>query len=343
MTLKKFGATPDGEAVWLAELKDGGISVEVISYGATVHKLLAPDRDGKYEDVILGKDNIKGYLDAGTPAASVIGRVANRISKHSFSLNGKRYNLVANEKKNTLHSASGNYARKNFSVIDATDKLVRMALRDCGEGGFPGEATIEVCYSLPGDGTLLMEYAVIPTMDTPVNLTNHIYFNLAGQGSGAVYGHTLSINADYFTPSDSRNIPTGEIFSVKKTPYDLRKPRNLGEALDELEKSGGIHNGFDINYVLKGDGWRKIAEAAEEGSGRVMEVFTDLPGVQLYAGNHIREGIAGKDGAKYRAHSGFCLETQFFPDSIHNPHFPGGIAFANELFTTATSYRFSAR
>ena len=334
---------PGGEPVWIAELKAGGVAAEIISYGATVHKLSAPGRGGKLADVVLGRDALEGYLNPGTPAASVIGRVANRISGHSFSLNGKRHVLDANEKKNTLHGGRGNYAHKNFAVTDATGELVRMVLRDRGEGGFPGEITVEVCYSLLEDGTLLMEYTAIPTVDTPINLTNHIYFNLAGQGSGPIYGQELSINANYYTPSDSRNIPTGEVFSVKKTPYDLRKPRNLGEAIRALEKAGGIHNGFDINFVLKGDGWRKIAEASDAGSGRAMEVYTDLPGVQLYVGNHIKEGIAGKNGAAYGPHSGFCLETQFFPDSIHNPHFPGGIAFANELFTTATAYKFSTK
>ena len=345
MSLKQFGVLPAGnaragDAVWLAELKAGDVTVEIISYGATIHRVYAPDRNGNIADVILGRDDLAGYTSPGAAAGSVIGRVANRIKNHSFTINGKRYILDANERKNTLHGGSGNYAHKNFAVVEATDTLVRLATRDCGEGGFPGEISVEVCYTLSDDGMLMIEYSAVPTLDTPINLTNHVYFNLEGQGSGTVYGHTLSIDAGYYTPSDSKNIPTGEIFSVRRTPFDFLKPRNLGEAMIELERSGNIFNGYDINFVLNGEGWRKIAEARDEGSGRALDVFTDLPGVQLYTANNLRDGAVGKDGAKYLPHAGFCLETQFFPDTIHKPHFPGGLAYANELFATATAYRF---
>lgn len=340
MTLKQFGATDCGAPVWLAELKAGGVAAEVISYGATLHRVYAPGRDGKAADVILGKDSLAGYASRGAPSGAVIGRVANRIKGHSFSIDGKRYTLDANEGKNTLHSGCGNYAQKNFAVVEATDRLVRLAARDRGEAGFPGEAAVEVCYSLSDDGTLLIEYSLIPTHDTPVNLTNHVYFNLAGQGSGDVYGHTLMIDADYYTPCDAQNIPTGEILRTKKTLFDFTKPQNLGAAMVELKRAGDWRGGYDHNFVLNGEGWRKIAYAADEASGRAIGVFTDLPGVQLYTGNFIADGAEGKDGAVYKAHSGFCLETQFFPDTIHRPHFPGGAAYAGEVFETATAYRF---
>ena len=346
MALKLFGVLPagapqGGEQVWLAELKTEKVKVEILSYGAIIHRVLAPDRKGRQADVVLGTDSLGGYMDPGAPAGSVIGRVANRIKNHSFSINGKRYALDANENRNTLHSGSGNYAHRNYAVIDATDTSVRLAMRDRGEGGFPGEVTVEVCYTLSGDGTLLLEYSAVPTMDTPFNPTNHVYFNLAGHGSGKLNSQSLSIDAALYTPTDSLNIPTGEVRKVKKTPLDFTKPRNLSEAIYELEMFDDRWDGFDYNFVIDSDGWRKVAEASDTVSGRALEVFTDLPGIQLYTANHVAKGFAGKDGALYQPNAAFCLETQFFPDSIHKPHFPGGIAFANELFTTATAYRFS--
>jgi len=340
LALTKFGEMPGGDPVWLASISAGGVEAEIISFGATVHTLTAPDRSGITADVVLGKDGMEGYLAPGAPAASVIGRVANRIKNHSFTLYGKKFTLGANERTNTIHGGAGNYARKNFAVVEATDDMVRLALRDTGEGGFPGEVSVEVCYTLEDDGTLYIEYSAVPTHDTPINLTNHVYFNLAGQDSGPVYGQSLMLKADFYTPADALNIPTGEIIKTKKTPFDFSKPRMLGEAMEELARSGDKRHGFDHNFVLNGEGWRKVAEAWDEPSGRAMEVYTDLPGVQLYTANFLREGAAGKDGAEYGPHSGFCLETQFFPDAIHKPHFPGGLAYAYEVFSTATAYRF---
>ena len=340
MALKKFGETPSGDIVWLAELKAGDVVVEIISFGATIHRVLAPDRKGKKADVVLGKDTFEGYMSRGAPSGAVIGRVANRIKNHAFKLNGKRFVLEANENKNTLHSAGGNYARRNFAVVDSGSAHVRLAARDLGEAGFPGEIAVEVCYTLEEDGTLLIEYTAIPTTDTPINLTNHVYFNLAGQETKNIYAQTMQINADFYTLSDANNITTGEIRTVKKTPFDFTSPRNLGEAIAELEASGDKRHGFDQNFVLRSDGWKHIAEAYDEKSGRALAVYTDLPGVQLYVGNNIREDTEGKKGAKYGRHSGFCLETQFFPDAINKAHFPGGIAYAGEIFATATAYRF---
>ena len=342
MALKPFGTTAGGEPVWLAELNAGCISVEIITYGATIHRILAPDRRGDMADVILGKDDLAGYAARGAPSAAFIGRVANRIKNHAFAMNGKKHVLEANEGSTTLHSAGGNYAAKNFAVIEAGDAKLRLAARDLGEAGFPGEVSVEVLYTVDDDA-LTVEYCAIPTADTPINFTNHAYFNLAGQDGGPVYGHTLTIDANFYTPSDKHDIPTGEILKTAKTPFDFTKPRNLGEAMKELEYSGDRHNGFDHNYVLNGDGWRKVAQASDESSGRILEIFTDLPGVQLYTANNIKEGTKGKGGATYQRHSGLCLETQFFPDSIHKPHFPGGIAMAYELFSTATAYRFKAK
>ncbi|MDR1059888.1 MAG: galactose mutarotase, partial [Clostridiales bacterium] len=311
MGAKLFGQMPDGAQIWKCELRNaGGLSVELLTLGATIHRILAPDREGRTADVVLGKDGVEGYLSKGALAAATIGRVANRIQGHSFSLGGEAFELDANENGSTLHGGSGNYAGRVFSLVEATDSRARMVARDFGEGGFPGEVAVEVAFSLGDDGSLRIEYTAIPTRDTPINLTNHAYFNLAGHGSGPIDAHELQIEADFYTPSDAEDIPTGEIAKVAGTPFDFTSPRVLGPAMRELAASGDAHGGFDHNFALRGSGWRKIAVATEPASGRAMEVYTDLPGVQFYTANHAAPGAVGKDGAAYGRHSGFCLETQ---------------------------------
>jgi aldose 1-epimerase len=343
MGMTLFGEMPGGGQVWKCELKNGsGVSAEILSLGATIHSLSVPGRDGRSADVILGKDDVAGYLSPGAAAAATIGRVANRIAGHSFDLGGKTYVLDANERDKTLHGGSGNYALRNFSVVEATGTLVRLAARDLGEAGFPGEAAIEVAFTLKPDNTLLIQYCAVPTQDTPINFTNHAYFNLAGHDSGEVDGQELQIDADFFTPADEEDIPTGEIAKVAGTPFDLTSPRNLGDAMRELQAFGDGHGGYDHNYVLRGAGFRKVAEAADPASGRVMEVYTDLPGLQLYTANMIAPGLIGKAGATYGKHGGFCLETQYFPDTMHRPHFPSCIVAADAVYRTETAYRFVA-
>ncbi|MDR1440629.1 MAG: galactose mutarotase [Clostridiales bacterium] len=335
-----FGKTPDGAQVWMCELRNAsGMSVEVLTLGATIHRILVPDRGGKAADVILGKDGVEGYLSQGALAAATIGRVANRIQGHGFTLGGKAFELDANEGGSTLHGGSGNYALRAFALVEATGATARMAARDFGEGGFPGEVAAEVAFTLKDDDSLLIEYTAIPTRDTPINLTNHVYFNLAGHASGAIDSQELQIEADFYTPTDRDDIPTGEIAKVAGTPFDFTSPRNIGEAMKELAAHGDWHGGFDHNYVLRGTGWRKIAVATDPASGRAMEVYTDLPGVQLYTANKSAPS-AGKGGAQYGKHGGFCLETQYFPDSIHRAHFPSSVVAAGAVHRTSTAYRF---
>jgi aldose 1-epimerase len=316
------------------------VSVEVLTLGATIHRILVPDRDGQPADVILGKEDAAGYLSAGAPAAATIGRFANRIRGHSFSLGGGTFVLDANENDNTLHGGSGNYALKAFALLDVTESSARMAVRDIGGGGFPGEVSAEVAFTLGDDNALYIEYSAVPTCDTPINLTNHAYFNLAGHGSGLIGAQELQIAADFYTPADGEDIPTGEITAVTATPFDFTSPRKLGAAMKELADYGDTHGGFDHNFVLKGGGMRKVAMVIDHASGRAMEVSTDLPGMQLYTGNLIPPNTAGKDRAVYGKHSGFCLETQYFPDSVHRSHFPSCVTRANELYRSVTAYRF---
>ncbi|MDR2104100.1 MAG: galactose mutarotase [Treponema sp.] len=340
MGVELFGTLPNGENVWRCTLKNkGGMSAQIITLGAIIQSIRTADREGNFENVVLGRSDLAGYLAPRSPSAAVIGRVANRIKGHTFQIGGKVYDLAANEGNNTLHGGPGNYGRRNFALVEADDTLVRLALRDHGEAGFPGEVDVEVCYRLNDEG-LLIQYRVIPTEDTPLNLTNHVYFNLAGHGSGPINEQELQLEADFYTPADDENIPTGEILRTKGTPFDFSSPRKFGPAIAELAASGDKKGGFDHNFVLNGRGMRKVAWARDGQSGRVMEVFTDLPGMQLFTANHMQEGTPGNDGASYTRHGAFCLETQFFPNTVHVPHFPCCIVPANTVFSSATAYYF---
>jgi aldose 1-epimerase len=292
---------------------------------------------------LLGAPDVRTYLKKGAPSASVIGRVANRISKSKFSLDGKNYTLDTNENENTLHSGSGNYALKNFTLLYANESSAQFVLKDFGEGGFPGEVNMSVTYTIKENNILEIHYQAISSCDTPINLTNHAYFNLNGHASGPVYKQKLQIMADFYTITNKQDIPSGEICKVEKTPFDLRKSHTLGLALADLATFGDWHNGFDHNFVFHEKGIKKAAIFYDPESGRKMEVFTDLPGMQLYCGNFIPKGFKGKDGASYGPHSGICLETQYFPDSVNIAHFPNCITKANTVFSTKTSFHFGIK
>ena len=338
--LEPFGNMPDGQPVWSVTIGNSkGMKVKIITCGAIINKVLVPDGKNGYTDVVLGKDTLEQYLSDGSSAAAVIGRVANRIGKATFELNGKKYDLLANDRGNCLHGGSGMYGMRNFQVAGITETSVKLALFDNGEGGFPGEVNLTVKYTVTEDNTLILDYTAVSTEDTPINLTNHVYFNLEGQQKGDIFAQEIKIDADYYTPCDDTVLPTGEIISVEGTALDFRKFKQFDKALKDLENSGGIYGGFDHNIVLNGRGYRRISVARDPKSGLFMETYTDLPGVQLYTANGITER-AGKDGATYHKHAGFCLETQFFPDTINKGHFPGGILKKGEVFTTRTAFKF---
>ncbi|MCL2539739.1 MAG: galactose mutarotase [Oscillospiraceae bacterium] len=334
--LENFGQLPNGETVWLATIENSkGMKAKIITYGGIMHSVVLADG----VDVILGKQTLEDYLSDGGNSAAVIGRVANRIKDAAFELDGKRYELLANDRGNCLHGGGGMYAARNFIVADIARDSVKLAVFDKGEGGFPGEVDVTVRYTVTEDDELKICYHAVASENTPINLTNHVYFNLAGHDSGAIYAQELFIDADFHTPSDENVLTTGEIESVEGTPVDFRSFKDFRSAMDELQASGSVLGGFDHSYVLKGCGYRKVAVARDPASGRFMETYTDLPGVQLYTGNHLT-GKAGKNGAAYHKHAGFCLETQFFPDSINKPHFPSSLLMKDTVFTTCTAYRF---
>ncbi|MCL1830423.1 MAG: galactose mutarotase [Oscillospiraceae bacterium] len=338
--IEHFGNMPNGDAVYRVAIENSkGMQVRIITYGGIMQSILLKDDKGEVVDVILGKETLDVYLNDGSSSAAVIGRVANRIGNAVFELNGKTYPLFANDRGNCLHGGKGMYGPRNFILAGLTENSVKLALFDNGEGGFPGEVNLTVTYTVTEDNAVDIFYTAVSTEDTPINLTNHVYFNLEGQGSGPIYDQEIMIDADFYTPCDDTVLPTGEIASVAGTPIDLREFKTFGTAIKDLEESGCILGGFDHNIVLNGTGYRKVSVARDPKSKRYMETYTDLPGVQLFTANSLGDR-PGKDGAVYTKHGGFCLETQFFPDTINKAHFPGGILKKGEVFTTRTTYAF---
>ncbi len=343
---RPFGKTPDGTEVGLYVLKnENGMTAKIMTYGATLIELDVPDRNGKFADVVLGFDTLDGYL-AGHPFfGSTVGRVANRIAKGKFTLDGKDYKLATNNGPNHLHGGLKGFDKvvwKETGWGEAPgEPLIRLSyISKDGEEGYPGTLKAEVTYTLTAKNELRIDYKATTDKATPVNLTNHSYFNLAGQGAGDILGHELVINADKYTPADDTLIPTGEIKSVKDTPLDFTKLTPLGKHIGEI-KADPV--GYDHNFVLWSMG-KKLdlaARVVEPKSGRVMEVLTTEPGVQLYTGNFLDGKLKGKGGAVYKKHTGFCLETQHFPDSVNQPKFPSVILKPGETYQTTTVYRFS--
>jgi aldose 1-epimerase len=342
-----FGKTPDGTEVDLYVLTNGkGLTAKVITYGGIVTELLAPDRDGKMDNVVLGFDNLKDYL-AGHPFfGALAGRVANRIAKARFTLDGKEYKLFANNGPNALHGG-----KKGFDKVVWKGEPVRAAhavgvklshLSPDGEEGYPGNLSATVTYWLTDANELRIDYEAMTYKATPVNLTHHGYFNLANPKSGTILNHEMMIAADQYTPVDDTLIPTGEIKPVKGTPLDFTTPTAIGARIDHLKGNPG---GYDHNYVLRGGG-KSLALAArvyEPKTGRVMEVFTTEPGIQFYTGNFLDGSQKGHGGVVYRKHHGFCLEAQHFPDSVHHANFPSIILRPGQTYRQTTVYKFSAK
>jgi aldose 1-epimerase len=326
-----FGKMPDGSVVKLFTLRNAkGMVAKIISYGATVTELQVPDRNGSTTNVVLGADNLEQYLK-GFPAASVIGRFANRIAKARFTLDGVEYKLAVNNGPNHLHGGRKGFAQMVWQgkalPVGAHEAAVQFTYSSKdGEENYPGNLTVKVTYTLTDDNELRIDYEAITDKATPVNLTNHAYFNLAG--SGNCLDHELWLAADRYTPTDDGLIPTGEIASVKGTPLDFTTSTRVGARIEQLKPK---LNGYDHNFVINGGGESLVlaARVKEPKSGRVMEVRTTQPGVQLYTGNHVKYG-------------GLCLETQHYPDSVNQPKFPSTILRPGQAFKSTTAFTFSA-
>lgn len=348
ITKEDFG-TVDGKKVELYTLTNrNGLEAKVMTYGGVVVSLKVPDRNGNLADVVLGYDNLTGYLQDTSYFGSIIGRYANRIAKGKFTLNGVEYKLATNNGENHLHGGI-----KGFDKVvwdGSATKIpngVRLKLayisRDMEEG-YPGNLLLTVFYTLTNSNELKIDYWATTDKDTVVNLTQHSYFNLAGEGTGDILKHELVINANRFTPVDSTLIPTGELRSVSGTPLDFLRPTPIGARINQEEEQLKLGKGYDHNFVINGRGgvMRKAARAFEQSTGRVMEVWTTEPGMQLYTGNFL-DGRPGKGGKPYQFRYGFCLETQHFPDSPNHPKFPSATLKKGAKYSSSTIYRFSTR
>lgn len=338
-----FGTMPDGTPVELYTLAAGALSCQIITFGGSLQSLRVPDRSGKPVDVLLGFDALEPYRTHGKSLGALVGRYANRIGGAKFSLNGQTYQLAANNNGvNHLHGGLVGFNQRVWTVEEAGDDRLALSLfSPDGEEGYPGNLTVRVTYTLTEEG-LTIGYRAECDRDTVCNLTNHAYFNLSGHDSGPVLDQTIQLLADCYTPTDPLSIPTGEIAPVEGTPMDLRRTApigaRIGEDFPQLLQAGG----YDHNWIPNGEAGtlRPIARAASPATGISMEVLSTLPGVQFYTGNYLDGCPAGKGGAAYANRWGFCLETQFYPDSPNHANFPSCVLRAGEVFDHTAAFRF---
>ena len=343
-----FGVTQSQQPVELYTLTNAsGVEARIMTYGGTVVSLKVPDRQGRLADVVLGYETLEGYLKNSPYFGAIIGRYGNRIGKGTFSLNGKQYTLSKNNGENTLHGGIKGFGTVVWKAKEVKSKdgigLELTYLSKDGEEGFPGNLLVTVVYTLTNQNELKIEYSATTDKTTVVNLTNHSYFNLVGEGS--ILKHELMINASRFTPVDAGLIPTGELRSVKGTPMDFTQLAVIGTRIDQQDEQLTFGRGYDHNWVLN-NATGKLALAArayEPVSGRVMEVLTTEPGLQFYSGNFLDGSITGKGGQVYKQRSGFCLETQHFPDSPNKPGFPSTVLRPGQSYKTTTIYKFTAK
>ncbi len=345
ITKNAFG-TAGGAEVSLFTLTNGSMTAAITNYGGIVTSLTAPDRNGKSDNIVLGFKTLDGYTSPAYVKAcpylgALIGRYGNRIAKGAFTLDGKTYDLAKNNGPNHLHGGIAGYDKIVWtpSVIRTKDGAalrLEYVSKD-GEEGYPGTLSVTVVYSLTSKNELKIAYEATTDRKTVVNLTHHSYFNLAGEGSGDILGHTLAVKADKYTPVTDDLIPTGELKDVAGTPFDFRAPHAIGERI------ANVQGGYDHNFVLsvKKNTMTNVARVEEPTSGRVMEVLTTEPGLQFYSGNFLDGTFTGFSGAAFKKHFGFCLETQHFPDSPNQPAFPTTVLEPKQTYKTTTIYRFS--
>ena len=336
---------PDGTEIKLVTLKNkNGVTAKIMTYGAIITELQVPDRSGKFTNVVLGCDNLNQYLKGFPASAAVIGRFANRIAKGRFTLDGVEYKLATNNGKNHLHGGPTGFGQRVWSLNTLPEESDSAAVsfsytsKD-GEEGYPGTLHVKVTYTLTDANELRLVYEARTDKSTPINLTNHAYFNLAGHGD--ILDHVLWLAADRYTPADSELIPTGEIAEVRGTPLDFTQPTPIGARVEKLKPQ---LTGYDHNFVLNAGGksLALAARAKDPKSGRVVEMKTTEPGMQLYIGNHLNGKHVGIGGIAYPQHGGFCLETQHFPDSPNRPNFPSSTLRPNETFQSTTVFAFRA-
>jgi aldose 1-epimerase len=347
---ESFGQTPGGQPVDIYTLTNThGSEAKITTYGGILTSLRVPDRDGKLDDVVLGFDNLDAYLKGHPWFGALIGRYGNRIAKGRFTLNGVEYKLATNNGDNHLHGGVKGFDKvvwnaKPLKVPNGVALELTYLSKD-GEEGYPGNLSVKVVYTLTNANELKLDYSATTDKDTIVNLTNHAYFNLAGAGSGDILNHRLYINASRFTPIDSGSIPTGELRSVRGTPFDFTRLTAIGARINADDEQLKFGSGYDHNFVLNGTMgvMRLAARVYEPSSGRVLEVLTTEPGLQFYSGNFLDGTLTGKGGKVYQHRYGFCLESQHFPDSPNKSNFPSTVLRKGARYHTMTIYRFSVK
>ncbi len=344
-TRAQFGNTRDGVAVSVYTLTNrNGLEARITNYGGILLSLQTPDRKGTMADIVLGFDSLDDYLaNPGWFFGALIGRYANRIGHAGFTLDGHEYQVDRNDGANSLHGGARGFDKRVWTPRELPDGGLELTyLSKDGEDGYPGNLTAVITYHLIDTNELRIDYAATTDKDTVVNLTNHSYFNLRGAGAGDILGHLITLHADRYTPVDAGLIPTGELRDVAGTPFDFRKSTAIGSRIAVADEQLKLGKGYDHNWVLKRKG-RALSLAArvdEPSTGRVLEVLTTQPGIQFYTGNFLDDTIKGKNGKAYGLRSGFCLETQHFPDSPNKPAFPSTELKPGERFTSATVFRF---
>lgn len=347
ITNRPFGMTKDGSRAMLYTLSNGNTEVDITNYGATLVAIRTPDINGQIFDVLLGGDNVSDYEKGSMFAGAIIGRHANRIQDATVTIGRKVYPLEKNEGNNNLHSGSNGFDKRIWS-IEVVEKEYGQSL-ECnlfspnGDEGFPGNLQVCVRYSLTHNDELILEYFAKTDADTVVNLTNHAYFNLNGHDSGTIENHKIKIMSDFYTPLGDNCCPTGEIFSVKGTPFDFIEPHTIGERANDVPDFA-ITKGYDHNYILRTKERQMTYGASAQGdkTGIVLDMYTNLQCVQFYIGNGIEEEV-GKNSACYHARDGFCLETQFSPNAMEQQHLGAPILHAGDVYNYTTIYKFSAK
>ena len=345
-----FGTMPDGTPIEIFTLRNSnGMEVRTIPYGAIIVSIRVPDRSGKFDDVVIGHDKLEGYFTASRFFGAVVGRYGNRIAKGRFTIDGTTYELAVNNGPNHLHGGIKGFDKvvwqaDAFSSAAGSGVRYRYVSAD-GEEGYPGRLDVSVTYTLTERNQIVVEYHATTTKATPINLTQHSYFNLAGDGVRDVLDHVVEINADRYTPVDAGKIPTGELAQVEGTPFDFRKPTRIGAHIADNHPQIAIAGGYDHNYVLNrmGGDLEWAARVFEPSTGRTLTVSTTEPGMQFYTGNVLDGSMVGKSGHVYRSRYGLCLETQHFPDSPNQPAFPSTILRPGQTFSSQTVFEFGVR
>jgi len=350
VTKQPFGKTPDGQQVDLYTLRNTrGAEATIMNYGAIVVSLKVPDRNGKFDDVVLGFKDFDGYLQNDPYFGAIVGRYGNRIAKGRFTLNGVEYKLATNNGENHLHGGIKGFDKVVWTGSEMKSpggpSVAMTYLSKDGEEGYPGNLTARVVYTLTNNNELRLDYTITTDKDTVQNITHHSYFNLAGEGNGDILNHLVTINSTRFVPTDAGSIPTGQLKSVAGTPFDFRKATAIGARIDQDDEQIKFGRGYDHTWVINGrmGVMRLAATAYETTSGRVMQVWTTEPGVQFYTGNFLDGTKTGKSGKIYPRRSGFCFETQHYPDSPNQPSFPTTTLKKGQTYKSTTIYRFSSR